>query len=72
MTEHERILLYSYIYNNRLLLENEVKQLQSNVRFRRIDTADCFELLVALIRQECFIEISEHILNLIGGHYKNE
>lgn len=72
MTEHERILLYSYIYNNRLQLENEVKQLQSNVRFRRIDTADCFELLVALIRQECFIEISEHILYLIGGHYNND
>lgn len=72
MTEHERILLYSYIYNNRLELENEVKQLQSNVRFRRIDTVDCFELLVALIRQECFIEISEHILNLIGGHYKDD
>lgn len=72
MTEHERILLYSYIYNNRLQLENEVKQLQSNVRFRRIDTADCFELLVALLRQECFIEISEHILYLIGGHYNND
>lgn len=72
MTEHERILLYSYIYNNRLQLENEVKQLQANVRYRRIDSADCFELLTALIRQECFIEITEHILYLIGGHYKNE
>ena len=71
MTEHERILLYSYIYNNRLELENEVKQLQANCRYRRIDTADCFELLAALIRLETFTEITEHILCLIGGHYKN-
>ena len=70
MTEHEKILLYSYIYNNRLELENEVKQLQANCRYRRIDQADCYELMAALIRLECFTEITEHILYLIGGHYK--
>ena len=42
MTEKEKILLYSYVYNNTLQLENEVKQLQSNVRFRRIDTLEVF------------------------------
>lgn len=71
MTEKEKILLYSYVYNNTLQLENEVHQLQSNLRFRRIDTADIFELLVAQLRLEMFREISEHILSLLGEHYKN-
>lgn len=69
MTEKEKILLYSYVYNNTLMLENEVKQLQSNVRFRRIDSPDVYELLVAQLRLEMFKETSEHILALIGGHY---
>ena len=66
MTEKEKILLYSYVYNNTLMLENEVKQLQSNIRFRRIDTPDIFELLCAQMRLEMFKEISEHILTLTG------
>lgn len=70
MTENEKILLYSYVYNNIQLLENEVKQLQANIRYRRIDTADCMELLTALVRLETFRETTEHILCLIGGYYK--
>lgn len=42
MTEKEKILLYSYVYNNTLMLENEVRQLQSNVRFRCIDSPDIY------------------------------
>lgn len=68
MTEKEKILLFSYVYNNTLRLENEVKQHQTNIRFRRIDTPDIFELLVSQLRLEMFKEISEHILALIGGH----
>lgn len=67
MTEHERILLYSYIYNNIQQLENDVKQLQSNVRFRRIDTADCMELMIALTQLETFREVAEHILCILRG-----
>lgn len=70
MTEHEKILLYSYIYNNQQLLENEVMQLQSNLRYRRIDSADCFELMTALVRLETFKEVSQHIIALVGGHWK--
>lgn len=67
MTEHEKILLFSYIYNNTCELENDVKQLQSNVRYRRIDTADCMELMTALVRLETFREVSEHILLILRG-----
>lgn len=72
MTEKEKILLYSYVYNNTLQLENEVRQLQSNIRFRRIDCTDIYELMIAQLRLEMFREISEHIISLIGGHYKND
>lgn len=72
MTEREKILLFSYVYNNTLELENEVKTLQSNIRFRRIDSIDIYELLIAQIRLEMFKEISEHILSLLGQHYKND
>lgn len=72
MTEREKILLFSYVYNNTLQLENEVKTLQSNIRFRRIDSVDIYELLIAQIRLEMFKEISEHILSLLGQHYKND
>lgn len=72
MTEREKILLFSYVYNNTLQLENEVKTLQSNIRFRRIDSVDIYELFIAQIRLEMFREISEHILALLGQHYKND
>ena len=72
MNEKERILLYSYIYNNTQMLENEVRQLQSNIRYRRIDSADCMELMTALVRLETFREVAEHIIALVGGHWKND
>lgn len=56
----------AYIYNNRLRLENTVKQLQANVRFRHIDMADCFELLVAQTELEAFKEITDHIRLLLN------
>lgn len=54
MTQKEITLLLSYIYNNQCRLEDEVRQLQTNVRFRRVDSADCFELLSANIYLEAF------------------
>lgn len=65
MTKKELRLLLSYIYNNRCRLENNIKQLQSNVRFRRVDSADCMELLHALQEYETFKEVTNHILLLL-------
>lgn len=56
----------AYIYNNRLRLEDNVRQLQSNVRFRRIDMADCFELLVAQTELETFKEVTDNIRMLLN------
>ena len=56
MNQKEITLLMAYIYNNTDRLEDEVRQLQSNIRFRRIDSADCVELLKAKIYLEAFKE----------------
>lgn len=72
MRQNEITLLYSYIYRNKQALEFEVKQLQNNVRFRKIDIADCMELACALQRLETFNEVTNHIRLLLhlGGSKK--
>lgn len=65
MTQKEMTLLCSYVYNNRIQLEHEVHQLQNNIRFRKIDVADCMEMICALQRLETFIEVTNHIMLLL-------
>lgn len=65
MTQKEIMLLCSYIYNNRVDLEREVRQLQNNIRFRNVDVADCMELICALQRLETFKETTDHIMHLL-------
>lgn len=65
MTQKEMTLLCSYVYNNRIQLEHEVHQLQNNIRFRKIDVADCMEMICAIQRLETFIEVTNHIMILL-------
>lgn len=66
MTEKEITLLMSYIRNNLDRLEENVKQMQSNVRFRRIDVSDCFELMKAIIYLDAFIDVTVDTRYLLG------
>ncbi|MDE6666179.1 MAG: hypothetical protein K2K14_08365 [Ruminococcus sp.] len=66
MNQKEITLLMAYIYNNTDRLEYEVKQLQSNVRFRNIDSSDCMELIKSTIYLEAFKEITTHIRCLLS------
>lgn len=61
MKKRELMLLEAYLYNNQCRLECEVRQLQHNVRYRRIDSADCNELLIASINLEAFRSFSKDI-----------
>ena len=56
----------AYIYNNRIRLEDNVRQLQANVRFRKIDMTDCFELLVAQTELETFKEVTNQLRLLLN------
>ena len=65
LTQTEIMLLCSYIYNNKCNLENEVRQIQNNVRFRNVDVPDCVELACAVQRLETFNEVTSNILALL-------
>lgn len=63
MTQKE--LLLAYFYNNRCRLEDEVNQLQTNIRFRKVDIADCVELACAIQRLETFSEVTRHVMAIL-------
>lgn len=72
MRQNEKDLITRYIYNNRVRLENHVHQLQSNIRFRNIDTVDCIELMLAQQELETFKEVTKHIRLLLKLDERNE
>ncbi|MBR1824047.1 MAG: hypothetical protein IJ779_07425 [Ruminococcus sp.] len=59
-------MILAYIYNNRLRLEENVRQLQANVRYRRIDLPDCVELLCAQHELETFLEVTNQIRAILN------
>ena len=65
MKKTEVAMIYSYFINLRNRLENEVSQLQSNLRYRRVDTVDCIELSTAIERLNMFREISSDIVLIL-------
>lgn len=65
MKNKEVELLWRYILNNLTALEQEVQQLQQNLRYRRIDTIDCHELALAIERLNTFQKVSNDILLLL-------
>ena len=64
-------LFLSYILNHRQQLENEITVLEQNIRYRKISTLDCLELIIASERLECFNEFAKNSLTLLGFD-KNE
>lgn len=65
MKQDEISLFFSYVMHNQIMLENEVRQRQANIRFRDIDIADCVELICAIQRLETFKEVTGHIRVLL-------
>lgn len=65
MTERESMLLHSYFYNNLTMLEDTVKTLQTNIRFREISVTDCVELLCAIQQLETFKNVYNDVFSLL-------
>ncbi len=65
MRQSEKDLLWAYMYNNYVRLESNLNTLQNNIRFRRIDVADCMEYICALQEFETFKEVTKHIRILL-------
>lgn len=72
MRQNEKDLITRYIYNNRVRLENNVHQLQSNIRFRNIDIVDCIDLMLAQQELDTFKEVTKHIRILLKLNERNE
>ncbi len=66
MKTKEITLLYSYIHNNRVSLKNELRLMQSNLRYREIDVVDCLELALAIERYNTFKETTNQIKALLN------
>lgn len=66
MRKTELSLLYSYICNQQSRYEQEIQQLQTNLRYRKIDTVDCFELMCCIERYNTFMHISRDVLQLLN------
>ena len=58
MKQNEKSLFYNYILNNRLRLEDNVRNIQANIRFRRVDIIDCVELIEATVELETFKQVT--------------
>lgn len=54
-------ILADYFYNESIHLENDVKQLQENIKWRRVSTIDCLELIIATERLSSFLEFSQNV-----------
>lgn len=66
MKQSELTLLYTYIYNNRVRLKNEIRSLQANLRYRDIDVIDCIELALSIERYNTFKETTNQIKSLLN------
>lgn len=65
-------LLLEYFYKERTRLENDIKQLQDNIRFRRVSTIDCLELIIAQERLAAFMDFSNNVRALLRLRYASE
>lgn len=65
MRQSEKDLISMYIYNNYVRLESQLNQLQNNIRFRKVDIADCMEYICAKQEFDTFKEVTTHIRILL-------
>lgn len=63
MTQKE--ILMTYIVNNRDRLEEDVRQLQQNVRYKKVDPVDCLELSLAIERLNSFENFSRSVMAIM-------
>jgi len=65
MTEKEKELILAWIVNEQLRIDQELSELRQRVRFRRIDVADNFEMILLQQRAADFEEFSRVLLRLL-------
>lgn len=53
------------MYNQQEHLEQDIKQLQENLRYRQISQVDCLELIIAEERLKMFVEVTTDIRHIL-------
>lgn len=67
MTEKEQELLKAWLLNEDIRIDQEIAELKSRLRYRKIDIVDCIELALLINRYQDFKQFSsvvERLLNL--------
>ncbi len=54
-------LLAEYFYSEYNRLEADIKQLQENIKWRRVSTIDCLELIIAMERFSAFCDFKSNV-----------
>ncbi len=71
MTKKQEELYLSYVFNTQMMLEEEIKTLQDNIRWRSLSYVDCLELIIAQTRLDAFIEYTHMFDNIIYNKNMN-
>ena len=61
----QKEIFMTYIVNMRDKLENDVRRLQQQVRYRDVDVVDCLELTLALERLNAFNEFANSAIAIL-------
>ena len=62
----EKDLLWAWITNETMRIENELTELRNRIRFRRIDVSDCVELMLTMQRLEDFRDFALVLIRLLN------
>lgn len=66
MKQSEKDLLWAWIINEQIRLENELTEIRNRVRFRRIDVSDNVEMMLTLQRLEDFRDFALVVIRLLN------
>lgn len=69
MTQKQKDIFGAFVYNQRMFLQDQIHQLQQNLRYREITFMDCIELMLAQERLNSFNEFVANV-NAILKIYK--
>lgn len=66
MKQSEKDLLWAWIINEQIRLENELTEIRNRVRFRHIDVSDNVEMMLTMQRLEDFRDFALVLIRLLN------
>lgn len=72
MTQKQKDIYGAYIYNQRLRMEEDIKTMQQNLRWRKISALDCLELIIAVERYNAFCEFIADVNSILKVDFQRK